>query len=147
LQGYNLDNTTHEGLKGTTSGNSSWRGQGDDQGPPHPSARLPRVCLADAPWVAHALSHYTAVRYGRIASISETHDATQFGDSICPICVSAFQMFFQQGSADAGFSQHRRGLPPLSYEYQIRPLIILLIQYSQFFANCPAWCLIMPTIR
>jgi hypothetical protein len=27
------------------SGNNSRRGQGDDQGPPHPSAHLPRVCL------------------------------------------------------------------------------------------------------
>jgi hypothetical protein len=24
----------------------------------------------DTPWVAHALSHYTPVRYGRIASVS-----------------------------------------------------------------------------
>jgi hypothetical protein len=31
---------------------------------------------ADTPWVAHALSHYTPVRYGRIASISEAYDAT-----------------------------------------------------------------------
>jgi hypothetical protein len=45
---------------------------------------------ADTPWVAHALSHYTFVRYGRIASISVTHDATQFGDSICLIYVSTF---------------------------------------------------------
>jgi hypothetical protein len=30
----------------------------------------------DTPWVAHALSHYTTVRYGRIASISTAHDAT-----------------------------------------------------------------------
>jgi hypothetical protein len=28
------------------------------------------------------------VRYDRIASISATHDTTQFGDSICPICIS-----------------------------------------------------------
>jgi hypothetical protein len=35
---------THAGPEDTTSGNSSQRGQGDDQGPPHPSARLPRVC-------------------------------------------------------------------------------------------------------
>jgi hypothetical protein len=27
------------------SGNNSRRGQGDDQGPPHPGAHLPRVCL------------------------------------------------------------------------------------------------------
>jgi hypothetical protein len=44
----------------------------------------------DTPWVAHALSHYNPVRYGRIASISVAHDATQFGDSICPVCVSTF---------------------------------------------------------
>jgi hypothetical protein len=51
-------------------GNSSQRGQIDDQGPPHPS-RLPRVCLG-------VLSRCTPVRYGRIASISATHGATQF---------------------------------------------------------------------
>jgi hypothetical protein len=33
-------------------------------------------------WVAHALSHCTHVRYGRIASVSGAHDATQFGESI-----------------------------------------------------------------
>jgi hypothetical protein len=31
---------------------------------------------ADTPWVALALSHYTSIRYGRIASVSTTHDAT-----------------------------------------------------------------------
>jgi hypothetical protein len=51
--------------------------------------------LVDTPWVAHALSHYTPVRYGRIASISVAHDATQFGDSICPVCVSTIQMLIQ----------------------------------------------------
>jgi hypothetical protein len=51
--------------------------------------------LADTPWVAHALSDYTPVRYGRIAFISAAHDATQFGDSICPVCVSTFQMLVQ----------------------------------------------------
>jgi hypothetical protein len=50
--------------------------------------------LMDTPWVAHALSHYTSVRYGRIRSISAAHDATQFGDSICPICVSTFKCLF-----------------------------------------------------
>jgi hypothetical protein len=32
----------------------------------------------DTPWVAHALSQCTHVRYGRIASVSVTHEATQF---------------------------------------------------------------------
>jgi hypothetical protein len=35
---------TYVGQKGTTGDNSSQRGQRDDQDPPHPSARLPRVC-------------------------------------------------------------------------------------------------------
>jgi hypothetical protein len=74
----------------------------------------------DTPWVAHALSHYTPVRYGRIASISAAHDTIQFGDSICPVCVSTFQMLVQHGSTDVGLNQHRRGLPPWSSEYQIR---------------------------
>jgi hypothetical protein len=33
---------------------------------------------ADTPWVAHALSHFTPIRYGRIASVSVAHEATQF---------------------------------------------------------------------
>jgi hypothetical protein len=46
---------------------------------------------ADTPWVAHALSHFTCVRYGRIAFISAAHDANQFRDSICPVCISTFK--------------------------------------------------------
>jgi hypothetical protein len=34
--------------------------------------------LADNLWVAHALSQCTPIRYGRIASMSVIHDATQF---------------------------------------------------------------------
>jgi hypothetical protein len=41
------------------------------------------ACVStDTSWVAHALSHYTPVRYGRIASVLATHNATQFGDSM-----------------------------------------------------------------
>jgi hypothetical protein len=59
---------------------------------------------ADTPWVAHALSHFTPVRNGRIASVSAAHDATQFWHSICPVCVSTFQMLVQQGSTDVGLN-------------------------------------------
>jgi hypothetical protein len=48
--------------------------------------------LEDTPWVAHVLFHCTPVRYGRIASVSAAHDATQFGDSICHVCISTIQM-------------------------------------------------------
>jgi hypothetical protein len=51
---------------------------------------------ADTPWMAHALSHYTSVRYGRIASVKGAHHVTQFGDSICPICVNTFKSLFIQ---------------------------------------------------
>jgi hypothetical protein len=50
----------------------------------------------DTPWVAHVLSHFTSVRYGRIASISVAHDTTQFGDSICPVCISTFKCLFNR---------------------------------------------------
>jgi hypothetical protein len=64
---------------------------------------------ADTPWVAHALSYCTHVRYGRIASISAGHDATQFGDSICLVCVSTFQILVHLDPTDAGLNRHRRG--------------------------------------
>jgi hypothetical protein len=66
----------------------------------------------DTTWVAHALSYYTSIRYGRIASVSAAHKATQFGDSICPVCISTFQMLVQQGSTDTSLNRHRRGLAP-----------------------------------
>jgi hypothetical protein len=92
----------------------------------------------DTLWVAHALSHFAPVRYGRIASVSVAHDATQFGNSICLVCVSTFQILVQQGSTDACLNRHRWGLPPWSSEYQIRSLPFLPIQYSPFPPNCPA---------
>jgi hypothetical protein len=66
----------------------------------------------DTPWVAHTLSRCTPVRYGRIASVSVTHDTTQFRDSICPVFVGTVQMLVHQGSTDAGINRHRWGLPP-----------------------------------
>jgi hypothetical protein len=60
----------------------------------------------DTSWMAHALSHYTPIMYGRIASVSVAHNATQFGDSICPVCISTAQMLVH---SDAGLKQHRRG--------------------------------------
>jgi hypothetical protein len=48
----------------------------------------------DTLWVAHALTHFTSFMYGRIASVSAAHDATQFKDFICPACVSTFKCLF-----------------------------------------------------
>jgi hypothetical protein len=66
---------------------------------------------ADTPCVAHALSYFTSVMYGMIASVSATHNATQFGDSICPICISTFKCLFiliqpMRALIDTGGSYH-----------------------------------------
>jgi hypothetical protein len=71
----------------------------------------------DTLWVAHALYHYTSVRYGRIYSVSVAHDATQFGNFICLVCVSTFQMLVHSDPTDVGLNRHRRGLPPWSFEF------------------------------
>jgi hypothetical protein len=52
--------------------------------------------LVDTLWVVHALSYCTPVRYGRIDSVSVAQDGTQFGDSICPVCVSTFKCLIIQ---------------------------------------------------
>jgi hypothetical protein len=57
--------------------------------------------LVDTPWVAYAPSHCTPVRYGRIASVSATPDATQFGDSI--------SRMHQYISTACSFGPNRRG--------------------------------------
>jgi hypothetical protein len=57
---------------------------------PHPSAIFHVYASADTPWVAQTLSHYTSVKRGKVSSNSSTYEATQFWDSICPICVSTF---------------------------------------------------------
>jgi hypothetical protein len=71
----------------------------------------------DTPWVAHALYQYKSVRYGRIASVSTAHDNTQFGDSICHVCVSTFQMCVHSDPTDTGLNRHRWGLSPWSSKF------------------------------
>jgi hypothetical protein len=65
--------------------------------------------LADTTWVAHALSHFASVRYGRIASVTVAHDATQFGDSICPVCVSTFKCLFNRAQPTRALINSGRG--------------------------------------
>jgi hypothetical protein len=100
----------------------------------------------DTLWVAHALSHCTPIRYGRTASVSAAHNATQFGDSTCPACVSTYKCLFIQTQLARALTDNRRGLPPWSSEFQIRPLPFLPIQYSPLSPNYPAQSPIMPTI-
>jgi hypothetical protein len=101
----------------------------------------------DTLWVAHGLSRCIPVRYGRIASISAAHHATQFGHSICPICVNTFQMLVHSDPTNVGLNRHRRGLPPWSSEFTIQSTLKLPIQYSPFPSNFPTRSPIMLTIR
>jgi hypothetical protein len=71
----------------------------------------------DTPWVAHALSHFTPIRYGRIASVSAAHEATQFPGphkiSYAPVHNSNLLI----GARQSVLNQHRWGLPPWSSEF------------------------------
>jgi hypothetical protein len=91
---------------------------------PCPSVIFHTYASADTLWVARTLSHYTSVKRGKVSSNSSTHEATQFGDSICPVCVSTVQMLVHQGSTDVGLNQHRRGATTLELRisYQTTPL-------------------------
>jgi hypothetical protein len=80
----------------------------------------------DTPWAAHALSHYTPIRYDRIASVSVAHDATQVGDSIYPVCVSTFKCLFIRTQATRAIIDIGRG-------YHLDALNIRL-DYSHFFS-------------
>jgi hypothetical protein len=78
---------------------------------PHPSAAFHAYASVNTPWVAQTLSYYTSVKWGKVSSNSSTHEATQFMNYICPVCISTFQMLVQQGSTDTGLNRHRQGLP------------------------------------
>jgi hypothetical protein len=63
----------------------------------------------DTPWVAHALSRYTSVRYGRIDSVSATHRATQFvGPHKIPY-VPVHNSNLLTGARRSVLNRHRRG--------------------------------------
>jgi hypothetical protein len=111
---------------------------------PHPSVIFHVYASIDIPWVAQTLSHCTPMKRGKVSSNSSTHEATQFGDSICPVCISIFQMLVHLDPTDAGLNWHRWGLPPWSSEFMIQTTLNLPIQYSPFPPNCPARSNIKP---
>jgi hypothetical protein len=64
--------------------------------PPHPSVVFHTYASVNTPWVTRTLSHCTPVKQGKVSSNSLTHEATKFGYSICPVCVSIFKCLFIQ---------------------------------------------------
>jgi hypothetical protein len=103
--------------------------------------------LADTPLVAHALSHCTPIRYGRIASVSAAHGATQFAGPHKIPYAPVHNSNLLTGAKQSVLNRHRWGLPPRSYEFYIRPVPFLPIQCSPFSPNCPARSPIMSIIR
>jgi hypothetical protein len=101
----------------------------------------------DTPWVAHALSYCTPIRYGRIASVSAAHEATQFVERHKIPYAPVHNSNLVTRARRPVLNQHRQGLPPWSSEFQIRPLPFLPIQYSSFSPNCPAWSPICHSIN
>jgi hypothetical protein len=63
---------------------------------PCPTAVIHAYASADTPWVAQTLFHCTPVKQGKVSSNPSAHEATKFGDSICPVCVNIFKCLFIQ---------------------------------------------------
>jgi hypothetical protein len=100
----------------------------------------------DTPWVAHTLSHYTAIRYGTIVSVSAAHDATQFGDSICPVCISTFKCLFIQTQLKRALI-NTGGATTLKLRISDQTTLLSFHPVFCISPNCPTRSPIMPTIR
>jgi hypothetical protein len=61
---------------------------------PRPTVFFHAYASVDKPWVAWTLSHCTPMKQGKVSSNSSTYEASQFGDSISPICVVHFKCLF-----------------------------------------------------
>jgi hypothetical protein len=84
---------------------------------PHPSAVFHAYASVETPWVARTLSHCTPMKLGKVSSNLSTHEATQYGDSTCPVCVSTFQMLVHSDPTDVGLNRRRQGIPHWSSEF------------------------------
>jgi hypothetical protein len=63
---------------------------------PHPSAVFHAYASADTLCVAWTLFYCAPMKRGKVSSNSSTHEAIQFGDYICPVCISTFKWLFIQ---------------------------------------------------
>jgi hypothetical protein len=90
------------------------------------------------PWWTHSVWPDTILNNIQKESNSATHEI-----SYAPVHNSNLLI----GARRSVLNWHRRAIPPWSSEYQIRPLILLPIQYSPFSPNFPVQSPIMPTIR
>jgi hypothetical protein len=71
--------------------------------------------LTDTPWVAHALSYFTSVRYGR--PVSAAHEATQFAGPHKIPYAPVHNSNLLIGARRSVLNRHRWGLPPWSSKF------------------------------
>jgi hypothetical protein len=95
---------------------------------PRPSVIFHAYASADTPCVARTLSYCTPVKRGKVSSNLSTHEATQFGDSKCTICVSTFQLLVHSNPTDVGLNRHKQGLP-LFCPHLVRAFSHLLVDH------------------
>jgi hypothetical protein len=92
----------------------------------------------DTLWVAHALSRCTPIRYGRIASVSATHDATQFvRPQEIPYVLVHNSKLVHSDPIDMGLNRHRQG-------YRLGPLNLRSDHSSSFPSSVLHFSLIAP---
>jgi hypothetical protein len=104
------------------SGNNSRHKKKSGRVLPHPSAVFHVYASADTPWVTEHYPICTPMKRGKVSSNSSTHEATQFGDSICPECVSIFKCLFILSQSTWGLTDTGRGDHLGAPNFRSRPL-------------------------
>jgi hypothetical protein len=93
---------------------------------PRPSAVFHAFASTDTPWVAWHYPIYYPLG-GKVSSNSATHEATYFvGPHKIPYA-PVHNSNLLIGARRSILNRHRRGLPPWSSQFHIRPLILLHI--------------------
>jgi hypothetical protein len=125
LQGYKPDNTIHAGPGALRVATIHDVTKKPGRVLPCPSDIFHVYASTDTPWVARTPSYCTPLKRGKVSSNSLTHEATQFRDSICLVCVSTFKCLFirtqpMHALTDTGGSYHLGALI-----FRFRPLSTL----------------------
>jgi hypothetical protein len=104
----------------------------------HPSVIFHAYASVDTPWVARTLSNCTFMKRDKVSSNSSTHEATKFGDFICPVYVSTFKYLFNR-------AQPTRTLINIGGGYHLKALNFRADHSSSFPSNILPFLLITPS--
>jgi hypothetical protein len=100
---------------------------------PRPSVIFHAYASVDTLWVAQTLSHCTPVKRGKdIIQLVDTRSYLVWGFHM------PCMLHYISKACSFRHNQHRRGLSPWSSKFLIQTTLILPIQYSLLYPNCPA---------